>query len=287
MIFNKINSTILTLACLVCASCSTGSSEKSDLGTNVKFITKGTGAKLINQNVLEVNMEFGTESGQIINQSEPGKPLFLYFEEDTANVNGEFQSVLEMLSVGDSVNFNVLASDLFEKTFRQPLPDTLNADDNIVFKIGVLNQMNREEYAVYSQEQQAKFAAERAGVEAKIIDDYLSENGITAETTESGLRYVIIEETNGSKPDPGNKVNVKYRGTLLQGGTEFDAGEYKFELGAGGVIRGWDEGIEYLSLGSKAVLYIPSSLAYGSRGSGRIAPNSPLIFEVELLEIED
>lgn len=103
--------------------------------------------------------------------------------------------------------------------------------------------------------------------------------------TESGLKYLITEEGDGPRPQTGDYATVAYRGTLTDG-TEFDSGTYTFILGAGQVIEGWDEGIALLNQGSKAILVLPSNLGYGPLGSGPIPPNATLIFEVELVGIE-
>ena len=112
-----------------------------------------------------------------------------------------------------------------------------------------------------------------------------------AMTTESGLKYVILEEGSGDSPQTGDVVQVHYTGTLADG-TKFDSsvdrGEpIAFSLGMGQVIPGWDEGIALLNVGSKARLIIPAELAYGEQGAGNgiIPPNATLIFEVELVDI--
>lgn len=108
--------------------------------------------------------------------------------------------------------------------------------------------------------------------------------------TENGLRYKILQEGKGNKPEKGQKVTVHYEGSLLDGQI-FDS-SYKrgkpidFTLGVGQVIPGWDEGIGLLKKGAKARFVIPPDLAYGSAGAGGIIPpNAPLIFSVELIEV--
>lgn len=109
--------------------------------------------------------------------------------------------------------------------------------------------------------------------------------------TESGLRYQILQEGNGSKAAKGQTVSVHYKGQLSDG-TVFDS-SYKrnqpidFALGVGQVIPGWDEGIGLLKVGDKARFVIPSDLAYGSRGAGGvIPPDATLIFDVELMNVK-
>ena len=109
--------------------------------------------------------------------------------------------------------------------------------------------------------------------------------------TSSGLQYVILEEGDGEMPHKGDNVSLHYSGFLVDG-TMFDSSygrnqPFEFPLGAGRVIKGWDEGVALLSVGTKAKFIIPPDLGYGSRGAGGlIPPNATLIFEVELLEIK-
>jgi len=107
-------------------------------------------------------------------------------------------------------------------------------------------------------------------------------------TTKSGLQYIVLRKGDGDKPKETDQVKVHYRGTLLNG-DEFDS-SYKrgkpaeFQLNQ--VIKGWQEGLQLMSPGSKYKFFIPSELGYGERGaSSTIGPNATLIFEVELLDI--
>ncbi len=107
-------------------------------------------------------------------------------------------------------------------------------------------------------------------------------------TTPSGLKYEDIEAGNGAVAHGGQKAKVHYTG-WLKSGQKFDSSldrnePFEFTLGAGQVIKGWDEGVAGMKIGGKRRLTIPSALAYGARGAGGvIPPNAELIFEVELL----
>jgi peptidylprolyl isomerase len=108
-------------------------------------------------------------------------------------------------------------------------------------------------------------------------------------TTPSGLRYRDLALGEGPAPEAGRDVVVHYTGWLLDG-TKFDSSvdrnaAFKFKLGAGAVIAGWDEGVATMQVGGKRKLVIPPALGYGDRQVGPIPAGSTLVFEVELLEI--
>lgn len=103
--------------------------------------------------------------------------------------------------------------------------------------------------------------------------------------TESGLQYTILAEGAAEKVVKNDTVTVKYVGTLIDG-TEFDKGEIPGHVsGSRGLIAGFDEGLRLLGEGGKAVIYIPSDLAYGSRGNRGIEPNSVLVFDIEVVKV--
>ena len=108
---------------------------------------------------------------------------------------------------------------------------------------------------------------------------------------ESGLKYIDIEVGEGPVAVSGKEVTVHYTGTFPNG-KKFDSSvdrdePFSFKLGAGRVIKGWDEGVSGMRIGGKRKLFIPASLAYGKRGAGGvIPPNAELHFEVELLGVE-
>ncbi|GAA65128.1 FKBP-type peptidyl-prolyl cis-trans isomerase FkpA [Pseudoalteromonas sp. BSi20311] len=140
------------------------------------------------------------------------------------------------------------------------------------------------------QEEKAKVESEKSKVEG---EKYLTENakkeGVMV--TESGLQYEVMSEGEGegAKPVATDVVKVHYKGTLLDG-TEFDSSYSRNEpttFPLNRVIPGWTEGLQLMNVGSKYKFTIPSDLAYGDRDLGKIPANSTLIFEVELLEIQN
>ncbi len=141
------------------------------------------------------------------------------------------------------------------------------------------------------QAQAAAEAAKKVGEANKAAGDAFLAANKTKEgvvTLPDGLQYKILTEAAGPKPTATDTVVCNYKGTLLDN-TEFDS-SYKrnqpLTIPVGGVIKGWTEALQLMPVGSKWQLFIPSDLAYGPQQKGPIAPNSTLIFEVELLSIQ-
>ena len=135
------------------------------------------------------------------------------------------------------------------------------------------------------------FVMEASTKVKEVGEKFLAENAKRPEvkTTASGLQYEVLEATIGQKPKATDTVRVHYEGTLIDG-TVFDS-SYKrgqsISFGLNQVIKGWTEGLQLMSVGSKYKLYIPYQLGYGAAGAGAdIPPYAALIFTVELLGIE-
>ena len=136
----------------------------------------------------------------------------------------------------------------------------------------------------FNKKQDAK--NQRLAVDSKIfLEQNKQKDGVM--TTESGLQYLILSEGKGNNPTLNDNVTVHYHGTLIDG-TIFDSSVDRKQPATfplNGVIPGWQEALQMMSVGSKWKIFIPSELAYGESGAGAIGPNSTLIFEVELLSI--
>lgn len=177
-------------------------------------------------------------------------------------------------------------------TEGQDVVDAIAQDDKII-EIDIIRKGEKakkfDSKAIFDKELEKleKQAAEKAK-KAKEAIDALKKG---AKVTSSGLAYKIIKKGTGAKAEAGKTVSVHYTGKLSNG-TKFDSSydrnqPIEFELGRGRVIKGWDEGISLLNVGSKATFIIPPDLAYGARGAGGvIPPNATLIFDVELVEIK-
>lgn len=179
--------------------------------------------------------------------------------------------------------------------FRASGIKTINVDDFVKGIEDVLKERKPEisyeeaqdilnKYLTSLQEEQSELA-KKAGVEFLNIN----KNKPGVHVLPSGLQYMVLTEGNGKKPTSKDTVVCHYHGTLIDGtvfDSSYDRGE-PAEFGVTQVIAGWVEALQLMTEGSKWRLFVPSDLAYGSRGAGQhIQPHSTLIFDVELLKVK-
>ena len=198
-------------------------------------------------------------------------------------------SYLIGVNFGSFLKGNNFAEDLKELNMaelKKGMQDFLKAEGNpyepdfgTQFKIDP-NQMGQILNSYLSKKQQYTAAVNLAEGKAFLAKNAKRED---VDTTASGLQYTIIAAGADEKIAPQDTVWVNYKGTLLDG-TVFDEND-STKFVANRVIKGWTEGLGLLGEGGKAVLYIPADLAYGERGNRSIAPNSTLIFDVEVLKV--
>lgn len=310
--YKKIN-VLIVLAVMTFGfvACNTTETKTTADGVEYKLLKAGEGDTLVEGEYGLYELKFLSKTDSVLLDSEELGEMPLQRNDSILKKRGKLFSVLKELSEGDSIKCVINAAEVYSVGFRRPTPPSLEATEPITIYAKLNDIRDEEGIQQWSQEQRAKMmekmkkeAEEQKATDDKLISEYLEENNIEAQKTESGLYYVITEEGNGTQPEAGDSVQVKYTGMRLDG-TVFDTSyeevakehdvynpqrEYKaleFPIGKGGVIPGWDEGIALLSVGGKGKLFIPSGLAYGPRARGeKIPANSILIFEVELQGIK-
>jgi FKBP-type peptidyl-prolyl cis-trans isomerase len=179
-----------------------------------------------------------------------------------------------------------------EVTSGQEVVDSIAQGDTInhleIVRVGdeATSWNAAEAFEAFKNQREERLAAAKDRAAAE-----LEELAAGFETTESGLRYKIIQNGSGKQAEKNHTVSVHYEGALANGQV-FDSSFQRkqpidFQLGVGQVIPGWDEGISLLKVGDKARFVIPSHLGYGSAGAGGvIPPNATLIFDVELMDVK-
>lgn len=281
----------------------------TESGLKYTVIEEGEGKLPEEGDHMVINMSYGVGDSVWMDTKER-YPVIIQKEDSAWRTGGKIHEIFADLKVGDSITFDVTAETLFTKTWQQQVPPDLSPETLISFKLGVDSTMTSQEYGNWQQQmmdeeriKQEEMMAEQLEKDVSLIEQYLQENNIEAQKTESGLHYVIHEQGSGPEANPSDTVSVNYTGYLLNGDI-FDSsdesvarendifmegrpyGPIDFVLGRDRIIRGWHEGIDLLNKGGKATLYVPSNLAYGPNASGKIPANAVLAFDVELVDIK-
>lgn len=253
--------------------------DKTESGLYYQFFTENTTAQMPeNGDIVTVNIEIRTDNDSII---QVAKIMTVMMQ--PSKFQADIFDALSMMHLGDSASFIINAKKYFNAYNYGNQPDFVDDETMLWFTISLKKIETSAEY-------NAKQMQMLIGEEKALIDKYITDNAISTPPNESGLYYIETKKGKGKLPANGQMCTVNYKGMLLDG-TVFDSSEgrepFTFQLGQGQVIKGWEEGIALMQKGTKALLIIPSTLAYGDRGAGdMIPPYSPLVFEVEMIDFK-
>lgn len=218
---------------------------------------------------------------------------------EVVTLTNEIDSVSYSLGANMATNISKDFSEANSAAFIQGFNDVLDSADMLIATEelqGVLQpffQKKQEEAMKKQQEEAQKAAQEQFGdVKAqgeKFLEDNKSKEGV--QVTASGLQYIVLKEGHGANPTAESNVTVHYHGTTPDG-TVFDSSVERGEpipLNLNQVIQGWTEGVQLMKEGAKYRFFIPQELAYGAnpRPGGPIKPFMPLVFDIELITINN
>lgn len=297
---------------LVAASCQ--NFKKGEGGLEYKIVKDAKAEKAVAGDLLSVDMTLtsdrkdGDGKDSLLNSTyDMGLPQIINIAPDSlpGMYPGDYNSMFKFLGEGDSAVFR-LNLDTMAARSGQPKPPI--ADNYVTFTVKVRKHFKKGEltdsalYAEVDKYFQGELETMKNAEEGK-ISNYIASNKLEPTKSATGLQYVIEEQGSAEKPAIGDTVVVNYTGQLTNG-VHFDTTNealakdkkihnpmrtyepIRFSLGNDPVIQGWTEGLQLLGKGGKAKLIIPSTLGYGETPAGnKIPPYSPLIFDVELVDI--
>lgn len=252
--------------------------------------------------ILALDVEYRSYKDSILFNSrkqQMGLPMRIELME--LKTKGGLEEALSLLQPGDSAVFRFNVDSIFAKSFRQPVPPFMKKSGKTMTMFVKVDKVQSRDEAmadvqkmqVEQQQKMAAHAEQQLKKDDVLLQEYIKKNNLTAQKDPSGVYYAVTKPGTGTKPKTGQMVSVLYKGMLLDGKV-FDSSEkmgnkpFEFPLGQGQVIPGWDKGIAQFTKGSKGILLVPSSLAYGQRGAGTDIPADAILrFDVELVDVKD
>ena len=281
------------------SSCSGGSGtyKKTASGMEYKIISNGKGSPIAYGEVMKFH--FAQKYKDSTMKDTYGQPP-QYQPVDSTQLPPEYYGIFKQVRKGDSIVTRILTDSVFKGGMTM-MPPEFKKGEYLLTTFKILDVLKADsaqaDFAKEVQkfrEQDSIHAIAQKLKDDKILQEYIAKNNIKATKTDEGT-YVEIQQAGGEPGKDGQSVSVKYTGKFLDG-TAFDSNvdtafhhtePYTFTLGTGGSIKGFDDGLRLLGKGAKGKLFIPSVLGYGSQGSGKIKPNTNLMFEIEVLDVKD
>jgi len=305
MIKRIIPIAILGVAIISNTGCKSDSGFKKLKGIEYKIVKDVPGKNAQIGDIVELNIVAKADT-MVLGDSrkQQGKPVPMRVEESRGS--GQWQSVLQMLSAGDSAIVEVSCDTILKALppNQQQLPPWMKKGKKIIINLSIVSIKSADDFnkEMKAKQEQEKAEMKAAGekqmpVDDQKLQDYFTKNNIKAQKTASGLYYTVQKPGSGAQIAKGQTVSMKYTGKTLAGkafdsNVDTSVGHHGtdpliFKVGMGQMIPGMDEGVALLKKGSKATLYLPSPLAYGPQAAGPdVAPNSILIFDVEITDVK-
>jgi FKBP-type peptidyl-prolyl cis-trans isomerase FkpA len=299
----KKNLIILALASLGLASCN-GGFKQADGGLLYEINTDKGGPTIQTGDFISANLVIKNDGDSILMSTyDQGHPVQTVIPK--SQFTGDIFSGLTLLSEGDSATIKVNADSMFKK---QPKPPGFKGKyliyvikvNKVIAKGKLSDQVFNGRIEAFEKTQSDALKKAEPG----IIKKYIADNKLKVTTTADSLNYIITTPGTGPTPAVGDTMVVNYTGKFLTNGKTFDTSikdeavkakmpmdpsrkyvPIHIPVGEKRVIAGWDEGLMLLNKGAKATLIIPSSIAYGERGMSIIGPYTPIMFDIEVVDI--
>lgn len=276
----KFTFSVLTiLAVMGLVSCDKFKVTTTEDGDRLQIHEKGKSGKVGKDgDIISFDLIIKTAADSVIKDSyKEGQPFIVPIQKGA--FKGSFENALYHIGEGDSTTVLVSADSLF-KLMGQPLSPGIAKGSDLKFIVKMHKVQTRAEFD--------KDAADKKALEPKTVADYASKSMKNAQKTAEGIYFTENNVGTGATPVDGETVVVEYVGKFMDGKIFDQSNGQPFEvpLGQSKVIPGWEIAIKTMKKGGKSTFIIPSTLAYGEQGGGPIPPNTPLVFDITLMDIK-
>jgi FKBP-type peptidyl-prolyl cis-trans isomerase len=310
---------LMITALLIVTGCNKINYRKTKSGLSYKLYTGPGKDSLVKEGQIVKFNVIVKLNDSVFYSSFDKMPAYIKYTAENPTTSYSLMEILPMMNKGDSAVLVQMADTLLKR--GEQLPGSGKKGDRIITSLRILEifstdsvgmadynaetekdkprRMKEQEEQIAKMEkerneQQIKedIELEKSGEIAKefqAMEAYLAEKKINAQKTGKGTYVEIKEQGSGAQAQAGKYVTVKYTGKYLATDSTFQSNSYSFQLGIGGVIRGWDEGLLLFKEGGKGILYIPGFLAYGKNPppGSPFKPFDALKFDVELVKVSD
>ncbi|HQW93287.1 MAG TPA: FKBP-type peptidyl-prolyl cis-trans isomerase [Ferruginibacter sp.] len=303
----------LSAVCMLVLTACTGSFKKGDKGLEYKIFNTGSGKTVGYGNYMQIHIKqvYGGTKDTVLMDTRDYMSRIQVLDSISAPL--AYFKILKQLKKGDSLIIRLLTDSAF-KDAKQEMPPFMKKGKYLYTHVTLVNFFETKEQAdsankaesvlakprIYKkqlEEVEKELAGKKAqiDIDSKLIEDYLAKNNIKAQKTKWGTYVAILTEGTGEKMDSRYIATVNYTGRTLDSGFVFDSNTdpafnhmqpYPVNLAElGGVILGWSDALQQMKKGTKATIFIPSSLGYGENGNGdKIKPNAILIFDMDIVD---
>jgi FKBP-type peptidyl-prolyl cis-trans isomerase FkpA len=282
--------------------------KKSETGVYYKFYNQNEdSAKVSTGDLITVDFTIRTKDTVIL-ASRRDVLVPYRFEVLQPRFKGDIYDAFTMMASGDSATFIIKGDSLFIRDFEiLNLPTFIDNTTMVYLDAKILNILPKAQFDLQKAREEKIHQQELEDLRTKepgLIQNYLDENRIKVKPTTTGMYYIEKKAGKGPKVEKGKNISVDYVAKKVNGeifetsikdvaikSNIFDSAmvyePFMFVMGEGSIIQGLEEGLSYMRQGGKAIFVIPSSLAYGQEGqTGFIDPYTPIVYEVEVLEVK-
>ncbi len=284
----KISAYVFALVgILLMVACNNQGLKKTKSGLLYKIISDQKNPLVKKGQFIKINFKQKLRDS-VLFSSENSMPA--YVKIDTASPTSYSPlEIFPLLRKGDSAVV-VQTGDSIQKKSGQPLPPFIKKRDKIVLTLKVVDVFDSQD--LVEKDRQIALDTFHAR-ETREVEDYLTKNHIAAQKTEKGTFVLISNPGEGAAVDSGKEVSVLYTGKLFPSGKVFETNmspgkqPIKFVIGKRQIIPGWDDGLRMFKKGGKGTLYLPAFLAYDAQPGPGKTPNENLIFDVQIVDVND
>lgn len=301
--------------CMLALTACKGSFKKADKGVEYKIISRGSGKTLGYGQYIQIHVKqvYSGTKDSVLMSSWDYMSRFQVL--DTISTPLTYYKILTQLKKGDSLVLRTLTDSAFKDNMAQ-MPPYMKKGKYLYTHLSIINVFDTKEqadsasqaefkqakpriYAKQVSEIEKDLASKKAQIDAdgKIIEAYLAKNNIKATKTKWGVYVSVLNEGTGPQITSNSVASVNYTGRTLDSGKVFDSNidpkfshvtPYDVNIAAFDVVLGWTDALLTMKKGTKAIVFIPSSLGYGERGNGAdIKPNDNLVFDMEVVDLLD